>query len=65
MNIRDCAIHWYLDLHEVMRKLNTLDDCEDSSDMIELARELSCDIDTTLGQIDSEFELDMQEEFNL
>lgn len=65
MNIRDAATHWYLDLHEVMRKLNTLEDCEDPSEMIELARELSCDIHTTLGRIDTEFELDMEEEFNL
>ena len=65
MGIRDYATDWYLQLYCVMSKLNTLEDCEDSSEMIELARELSADIHSVLESIDSELELDMEEEFNL
>lgn len=65
MGIRDLATDWYLQLHTVMSKLNNLEDCEDPSEMIELARESSADIHSVLESIDSELELDMQEEFSL
>lgn len=62
MNIRDVATHWVTELQRIRYELQGIENCEDGVEMIDIAQRLACDIESLEGQLDTEFELNMDEE---
>jgi len=62
MNIRDTATHWYTELQRIRSKLDDIENCEDFYEAIFVAQELSTDIEKIENQLDTEFDLGMDEE---
>lgn len=62
MNIREVATHWVMELQRIRYELECLENCEDGHEMIDIAQRLACDIESLEGQLDTEFDLGMDEE---
>lgn len=61
MNARDVATYIYLELQAIRRKLDDFENMEDGSEMVSVAQEISADIGILEGELNSEFELGMDE----
>lgn len=62
MNIRDTATHWVLELQRIRNTLDNFENFDDAHEMIAVAQELSVEIETIENQLDTEFDLGMDEE---
>ncbi len=62
MNIRDYATGWLLSLQRIRFKLDDMENCEDGLEMIAIAQELSADIESIEQELDTQFELNMDDE---
>lgn len=62
MNNRDFATDLVLTLQRIRFKLDDMENLEDGMEMINIAQELSADIASLEEDIDTEFNLNMDEE---
>jgi hypothetical protein len=61
MNIRDVATHWYNELQRIRSTLDNFENFDDAYEMIAVAQELAADIHSIEGQLDTEFDLGMDD----
>jgi hypothetical protein len=62
MNVRDYATSLFLELQNIRRQLDAFEDLEDFDESVSIAQEISSDLDSLAGELDSVFELGMDEE---
>ena len=62
MNSRDVATSVLLELQRIRRKLDDIENCEDTCEMVFIAQELSADIEKLEQELDEQFELGMDEQ---
>jgi len=62
MNVRDYAASLFLELQNIRRQLDRFEGLGDFNEAIFVAQQISSDLDSLAGELDSVFELGMDEE---